>query len=68
MVTGEQHSPGLQFCTSTSTHRVSVHPPLSKEHEYSQYGSPVSSHILHCDPGGHSCDKQPTANKHKIHS
>ena len=59
VVTFEQHSLGLQFGLATSVHRYpSSHPPLSIAHEYTQYGSPVASHILHSDPVGHSCIKQ----------
>ena len=38
----------------TSVHNASaLHPPLLIEHEYSQYGRQVVSHILHSDPMGH---------------
>ena len=54
ILTGEQHSPGLHVGTFTSTHCLpSAHPPLSIEHEYSQYASPVALHTLQIDPIGH---------------
>ena len=60
-MTGEQHSPGLHDGIVTSLHCLpSPHPPLSTSHEYSQYGSPVSLHTLHCDPGGHVWFEQTT--------
>ena len=59
IVTFEQHSPGLQVGTVTSSHRYpSPHPPLSMAHEYTQYASPVASHTLHSDPLRHGCHKQ----------
>ena len=61
MLTDEQHWPGLQVGTATSAHwDLSGHPPLSTAHEYSQYASLVSSHILHIVPGGHCRNKQAT--------
>ena len=57
-LTGEQHWPGLQCWLATSTHCCpSGHPPLSQAHEFTQYGSPVSSHVLHFVPGGHGRNK-----------
>ena len=59
VLTREQHWPGLQVSTATSAHwDPSGHPPLSTAHEYSQYASPVSPHILHIVPGGHCRNKQ----------
>ena len=48
------HSWGSSDEMDTSVHSASaLHPPLLIEHEYSQYGRPVVSHILHSDPIGH---------------
>ena len=57
--TGEQHSPSLHDGASTVVHSLpSPQPPLSRAHEYSQYGEPVSLHTLHCEPVGHLCVEQ----------
>ena len=48
------HSWGSGDDIGSSVHSASaLHPPLSIAHEYSQYGRPVVSHILHSDPMGH---------------
>ena len=59
-ISGEQHSSWLLEVTAISVHRPArPQPPLSISHEYSQYGRPVVSHTLHCDPVGHWEFKQP---------
>ena len=52
VIVGEQH--WLGSVTDVSLHtEPEGHPPLSIEHENSQYAFPVSLHTLQVDPLGH---------------
>ena len=52
VIVGEQQWPGSVTDVSLHTEHEG-HPPLSIEHENSQYAFPVSLHTLQVDPLGH---------------
>ena len=51
--TGEHGALIHDIVALRSEHICTVgHPPLSRKHDGSQYGRPVGSSTLHCDPFG----------------
>ena len=64
-ICGEQHCPGGHVTSDSEHVDPAGHPPLSIEHENSQYAVPVSSHTLQDDPVGHLKPTQAAMKRNK---